>query len=319
MAGIGRTAKKKMTTENKAMRFSFIGSAVFVVAELISFIVTGSHTILMDCIFDAVDLVLIGPFLVLIPLLYKPATERHPFGYGQFESLFLILKYGALLCVCAATLIQNIELIMQGGHKVNARDVAAFEIAVMLGCLFMYLVLYVMSRKYSSQIIKSEMYAWKLYVFTSSGIAVAFIAQIFIERTSYAYLTPYMDPAVAIVLTGILLVEPIRAIIKNVKDLLLFSAPKEQVDHVREIAEEELRKYGAEITFLDVIRTGRKVWIEIYINEDSDIVSVRYLANATRAIKKRLKGYFDQYYLDIIPDVEEVDNSPSGSTESTHS
>lgn len=299
-------AKKKMTTENKAMRFSFLGSAAFVVAELISFIVTGSHTILMDCIFDGVDLILIGPFLVLIPFLYKPETERHPYGYGQYESLFLILKYGALLCVCAATLIQNIELILRGGHTVNAHDVAAFEIAVMAGCLFMYLVLYRISRKYSSQIIQSELYSWKLYIFTSSGIALAFLVQIPLEKTSLAWLTPYTDPVVAIVLTGILLIDPIRSIVKNVKELLLFSAPKEQVDYVRSIAEEELKKYGSEITFLEVIRTGRKTWIEIYVDENSDLVSVRHLANATRSIKAKLKGYFDQYYVDIIPDVGEV-------------
>lgn len=296
--------RKKLTTENKAMRFSFAGSAAFVVAEVISFIVTRSHTILMDAIFDAVDLILIGPFLVLIPLLYKPETERHPYGYGQFESLFIILKYCALLMVCAGTLVSNVRLILNGGHKVNAEDVAVFEIAVMAGCLFMYLVLKHFSRKYESQIIASEVYSWKLYIFTSCGIAIAFLVQLLIERTSLAFLTPYMDPVVAIILTCILLVEPIRAIIQNIKELLLFSAPKEQVDHVRSIADEELSKYGLVITFLEVIQTGRKTWIEIYVDENSDVVSVRQLANATRAIRVRLKGYFDQYYVDIIPDVE---------------
>ena len=61
--------KRKMLVEKRAMRFSFLGSAAFVAAELISFFWTGAHTILMDCIFDGMDLILIGPFMVLIPFL----------------------------------------------------------------------------------------------------------------------------------------------------------------------------------------------------------------------------------------------------------
>ena len=104
------TEEKKLRTEKHAMRLSFAGSAAFVVAEFVSFFMTGSHTILMDCLFDGVDLVLIGPFLLLIPFLYKPETERHPYGYGQVESLFIVIKYGVLLTVCVTTIILNIPL-----------------------------------------------------------------------------------------------------------------------------------------------------------------------------------------------------------------
>ena len=257
--------KRKMLVEKRAMRFSFLGSAAFVAAELVSFFMTGAHTILMDCIFYGMDLILIGPFLVLIPFLYRPETERHPYGYSQFESLFIILKYSALLVVCAATIVDNIRLIQSGGHLVNAGDVAAFEFFVMAGCLTVVLALHRLSKKYSSQIIQSELYAWKLDTVTSCGIAIAFLLQIVMEHTSLAWLAPYMDPAVAIALTCLLLAEPIKEICENVKEILLFSAPSETVDHVREIAAPEVAKYGAEITFLEVVQTGRKTWIEIYV------------------------------------------------------
>lgn len=54
--------------------------------------ITHSHSLLTDCLFDAADLVMIGPFLVLVPLLYKPVTEKHPYGYAQVESLFLLVN-----------------------------------------------------------------------------------------------------------------------------------------------------------------------------------------------------------------------------------
>lgn len=296
------TEEKKLRTEKHAMRLSFAGSAAFVVAEFVSFFMTGSHTILMDCLFDGVDLVLIGPFLLLIPFLYKPETERHPYGYGQVESLFIVIKYGVLLTVCVTTIILNIRLILSGGHMVKAEDVASFEIIITLGCLLVYLFLRYFSNKYASEIIRSELYAWKLDIFSSLGIAAAFLLTWFLKGTKADFLIPYMDPVAAIALTLSLLVEPVRAIHRNLKELLLFSAPKEVVEEVRRIAEEELSKYSCDITFLEVIRTGRKTWIEIYINSESDLVSVKHLAMANRAIYERLRGRFDQYYIDIIPD-----------------
>ena len=270
------TEEKKLRTEKHAMRLSFAGSAAFVVAEFVSFFMTGSHTILMDCLFDGVDLVLIGPFLLLIPFLYKPETERHPYGYGQVESLFIVIKYGVLLTVCVTTIILNIRLILSGGHMVKAEDVASFEIIITLGCLLVYLFLRYFSNKYASEIIRSELYAWKLDIFSSLGIAAAFLLTWFLKGTKADFLI--------------------------LKELLLFSAPKEVVEEVRGIAEEELSKYSCDITFLEVIRTGRKTWIEIYINSESDLVSVKHLAMANRAIYERLRGRFDQCYIDIIPD-----------------
>lgn len=298
--------KRKMLVEKRAMRFSMLGSLAFVVAELISFFATGAHTILMDCIFDGIDLVLIGPFMVLIPFLYRPETERLPYGYHQFESLFVVIKYGALLIVCIGTIVDNVRLILSGGHLVNATDVAAFELFVMAGCLVVSCILTFLSRRYASEIIRSELYAWKLDTVTSCGIAIAFLVQIGLEHTSYSFLAPYMDPVVAIALTCLLLKEPILEIRDNIKELLLFSAPEEQVSHVRGIAKKALAPYGATITFLEVVTTGRKTWIEIYIQDSSDTISIRQLSQATKEIREALDGYFDDFCVDLIPDIDAV-------------
>lgn len=298
--------QRKMLIERKAMRFSMLGSLAFVAAEFVSFFVTGAHTILMDCIFDGMDLILIGPFMVLIPFLYRPETERLPYGYHQFECLFVVIKYSALLVVCAGTIFDNVQLILSGGHLVNAGDVAAFELAVMAGCFAVFLILRSLSRKYESEIIRSELYAWKLDTVTSCGIAIAFLVQIGIEHTGLAFLAPCVDPSVAIVLTCLLLREPVVEIRDNVKELLLFSAPKEQVDHVRGIAKEALQPYGARITFLEVVTTGRKTWIEIYIQDAEDTISLRELTKVNEAIRKGLDGYFEDFGVDLIPDIDAV-------------
>ena len=84
--------KSKLKIEKLILRLSFMGSILFVLSEGIMAWITHSHSLLTDCLFDAADLVMIGPFLVLIPLLYTPVTEKHPYGYSQVESLFFLVK-----------------------------------------------------------------------------------------------------------------------------------------------------------------------------------------------------------------------------------
>lgn len=298
-----RMEERKLKIEKRAIHFSFAGTLFFAVLEFIMFLIIGSRAVLMDFIFDFVDVILAGPFLVLIPLLYKPETERRPYGYGQFESLFIIIKYVGLVFVCMMLLIQNISTILKGGASVNAIDVFSYEsIAALITFLF-YIGLTYISKKYQSVIIAEEVYSWKIDVWISLSLSISFLLSILMQDTRLAYLTPYVDPLVAIIMTVILLINPIREIIRNVKNMLLISAPLTEVNYVREIAQDELDKYDCKISFLEVLQIGRKVWIEIYIDPDSDVVLLRYLKQAQIRIKWRMKDHFDQFYVEIIPDL----------------
>ena len=128
-------AASKMKLEKRMINLSFIGSVLFVVAEGVMAYISHSHAILMDCVFDVTDLIMIGPFLVLVPLLYRPVTERRPYGFSQVESLFLVIKYSVLLVVTIQLLIDSVQSILHGGHMVNASQLAGFEFGVFAGCL----------------------------------------------------------------------------------------------------------------------------------------------------------------------------------------
>ena len=54
--------KSKLKIEKLILRLSFMGSILFVLSEGIMAWITHSHSLLTDCLFDAADLVMIGPF-----------------------------------------------------------------------------------------------------------------------------------------------------------------------------------------------------------------------------------------------------------------
>lgn len=303
------TGKKftKEEIEKKVLRLSFIGSCLLSGSEIIMALILRSYAVMMDGIFDSAELVMMGPFLVLVPLLYKPVNERHPYGYSQVESFFLIIKYSVLLTLMLLLINTNVHVIMSGGNRVNPSMIAVYEMLLGAASVFMYLMLAHISRKYESPTVHAELYLWKTDIVGSSGIAVAFLAQYVLGDTVLAAFAPYMDSAVAIVMSVLLLREPVSEIVRGFKQMLLFSPPEDVMRRVHEVVNKNLEGLPYRATFIDVIQTGRKTWIEVYLKEnlDTSLIDVRHWTKMREYVIEDLKDDFDQIYVEFIPDLSE--------------
>lgn len=303
------TGKKftKEEIETKVLRLSFIGSCLLSGSEIIMALILRSYAVMMDGIFDSAELVMMGPFLVLVPLLYKPVNERHPYGYSQVESFFLIIKYSVLLALMLLLINTNVHVIMSGGNRVNPSMIAVYEMLLGAASVFMYFMLAHISRKYESPTVHAELYLWKTDIVGSCGIAVAFLAQHVLGDTVLAAFAPYMDSAVAIVMSVLLLREPISEIVRGFKQMLLFSPPEDVMRRVHEVVNKNLEGLPYRATFIDVIQTGRKTWIEVYLKEnlDTSLIEVRHWTKMREYVIEDLKDDFDQIYVEFIPDLSE--------------
>lgn len=303
------TGKKftKEEIETKVLRLSFIGSCLLSGSEIIMALILRSYAVMMDGIFDSAELVMMGPFLVLVPLLYKPVNERHPYGYSQVESFFLIIKYSVLLTLMLLLINTNVHVIMSGGNRVNPSMIAVYEMLLGAASVFMYLMLAHISRKYESPTVHAELYLWKTDIVGSCSIAVAFLAQYVLGDTVLAAFAPYMDSAVAIVMSVLLLREPISEIVRGFKQMLLFSPPEDVMRRVHEVVNKNLEGLPYRATFIDVIQTGRKTWIEVYLKEnlDTSLIDVRHWTKMREYVIEDLKDDFDQIYVEFIPDLSE--------------
>ena len=296
---------KKLKTEKKILNLSLAGSIMFLLAEIFFAIYTGSKAVLMDCVYDIADLVMIGPFIVLVPLLYKPMTERKPYGFAQVESLFVLIKYCILLGVDAVLVLNCVKTILSGGNEVDANVLAVFELAVSAGCVIMYLILTRFQKKYSSPSIKAELFIWKLDALSTLGVGCAFVLNLILMRTSLSFICPYVDPGIAIILAIVLIKEPIEMILDSLRSLVLFAPDKEIKEKIEEISKAELSAEGCEITTIEVIKTGRKIWAEIYFLPAGNTIDLVRLKELDRRINETAKAEFDSVYIDLLPDMEE--------------
>ena len=293
-----------LRTEKLILKISFTGSFLLLIAEIVMAFVSRSQAIIMDCLFDVADIIMLGPFMMLVPLLYQPVTEKRPYGFSQVESLFLIVKYGILIVFTVKLVVDNVRLLMSGGHHINAGAVAIFEMTMAVLGLAMYLILRHMNKKLSSPTTKADLCMWRIDALSTFGVGVAFIVQIILQGTSFRWIAPYIDPLIALTMAVILIREPIVMFAESIKNLILFAPKKEIVDDIRQKAYEALKKYKYDIEFLDIIKTGRKIWIEVYITPEADLVSISNLKRAHDEIIGEISQLYDNVYLEIIPEIE---------------
>ena len=100
-----------------------------------------------------------------------------------------------------------------------------------------------------------------------------------------------------------LIVEPVKMIISNLSNLVLFAPNQEIMDDIRMVADKHMEKVYYDIEFLDVIQTGRKIWVEIYISSHDNLVNIKILLQMRDEIREELRKEFDQVYVELIPEL----------------
>lgn len=292
-------------TEKLILRISLFSGILFVIVELVMALYTQSQSILMDTAFDASELIVIAASLLLTPLLYRPITEKRPYGYAQCESLFIVVKGFMLTAVTLSLISSNIQVMLNGGNHVNTTLISLFELILSAISLAVLLTLRYFSKKLHSPIIKAEIYGWKIDVIAGMGVSIAFLIPAFLKNTPLAGLAPYFDQIVAVLLALLMLPEPIKMVVKASKDMLLFAPGDDIVARVKIMIEPVCQSMDLEIIFCDVLQTGRRTWIAVTLKSSHEDWKLSQLKETYDVLMNDLHTEFEDISLELIPSLEE--------------
>ena len=219
----------KEKQEQIVMRISFWSGVVFALAELIMAIFSKSQSVLADTVYDSTELVVIGLTIYIIPLFYKPVTEKHPFGYAQLESILILLKGFMFIAVMMVLIMNNVQIMLNGGNEIDHMQVSLFETILTCFSALILLILMRINKKVTSPTVDVEIYGWKIDVFSSIGVSLAFFLSSFLVHTPLSCISVYFDQIVAIILALGMMKEPIQMIGESFRSLMLLS-PDEKED-----------------------------------------------------------------------------------------
>ena len=297
--------KEKMNYEQRLLHVTVAVGILFSVIEVMMAIYTNSQAVLMDSIYDGAEAVVLALMVFLVPLLYRPYSERKPYGY-QLESFFLLMKGGFLAAVTIGLIVGNVQMIVNGGNHVDQGMIGWFELFLAVLSAVILIALLVMNRRVDSPLIKAELLGWKIDVCSSIGVAAAFLCAGLLADTSLAWLSPYVDQIIAIVIAMIMLPQPWRMMKDAFRSLILFAPEEDVTQRIRRLADHEFERYSYEPTFYNIIQTGRKLWVEIYIRNDTNMINVTQLAAIQKQLSSSLQDIYDDVYVEITPDIKEA-------------
>ena len=289
---------------NVVGRISITGSTIFVILEIVMAVITRSQAVLLDSVYDGVEILMVFVSLSLVPLMYKPSSESHPFGYQQIESLFVVVKGAIMIAVTVGLIINNIQIIFHGGQHVNFSMVAYFEMSATLVSIAVIFLLRRMNSKLTSPIVIMEIQEWQIDSVASFGMCIAFFLPQIITVEWFQPLIPYLDPILAIILSLFMLPVPIKTVITGLRDLFLLPPEEETVQEIKEIVSPILATYGDTKLYYDILRTGRKLWISVYITMNRDMISISKFKSVQKEIIQALSKEYQDFYFELLPDIE---------------
>lgn len=286
--------------EKQILLMSFFSGLLFAVAEFIFSIYSHSQSALTDAVYDASELVFIALLLFLTPLFHKPVSEKHPYGYFQIESIFVIIKGVMMLSVTMGVSMEVLDSALSGGNPVNNAQVAGFQCCLGVASIVIFLLMKRLNRNLSSPTIEAELLGWKLDILYSLGMAVAFFVSIQLESTPLGVITPYFDQIVAVFVMVFMLPESIRVLWRAVKDIFLFSPDETFMKEIKTICNPVLEQYRFTPVFFDMTKTGRHLWVAVYFRIDTASLAVQDLSDALQAINEKAKEKYQDCTCELI-------------------
>ncbi len=296
--------QSRLKLEKRALAISMYGGIFFVFIEFAMAVFTTSQSILMDSVYDAAELIMVIASFRIIPLLYRPTTEKHPFGYSQVETIFVTIKGAMLTAVTVGLVLSNIQIIRDGGHIVPFASVAAFEFSAVFISLIVILVLRKLYKKTNSPLVKVEIDGWIIDSAASTGLGIAFILPKLFNWNWLVYISPYLDQIMAIVLSLFILPVPIKTVIVSLRELFLFAPDSETIENIKEISSSVLSKYNIDVVMYDIIKTGRKLWISLYFTVPGDTISISALAKIQKELETALIYKYPDLYVELVPEFD---------------
>ncbi len=243
-------------------------------------VVVHSNAILFDGFYSLLSTLLSFGALYVGRLVLQEEDRVFQFGRNQIEPIFILFRSIVFISLSVYSLVLNTSILLKGGRYIPPEHVLVYAVVALVCSSFVFFKLNSSKKQMYSVVIDVETLQWKTNAFLSACILIVFGAGwLFHDLPLYCKIKYYIDPALVVVLSLLVVGYPLKAFKKNLKELMLI-APNDSLEkEVNRITEELVKHHGFEDYRVRVVRSGRKYFIDVNILVDAawDIKSVSSL------------------------------------------
>lgn len=261
-----------MNTEQGLLRLSIIITVLVAGFGIVFGLLSGSFSIVFDGVYSLADASMSVLALIVATLIRRHTTEgdasrrlaeRFNMGFWHLEPMVLAIN-GTLLCgVSLYALINAIGSLLSGGRHLEFGFAIVYAALTSLICFSLAVLEFRANKRIRSDFVALDAKAWIMSGSISLALLIAFIVGALLENTAWAWLGPYIDPAVLAIICLIIIPIPVLTIRQAFSDVLMVTPPalKQQVD---EVAAKVVAQYGFHYWQAYVAKVGRARQIELY-------------------------------------------------------
>ena len=218
---------------------------------------------------------------IIIKTLNKPPDDLYNFGYEKYEPLAVALQGALIIIVCLVCIKFAIQDI------VHAEDIVRYDIPAIAsfcsGIIAISVSFYIKktARNTNSPILETAGLQWIVDGALAFAVCVGFTFGFFMRHFGYTNITPYLDPAMSIILALFLIKAPVKTIMHSMLELLDVVPSENVQDKVKEVVEQyKPRSFG--IRRLRCRKAGRKIFLDIcfIVHGNLTVDKIEELANS---------------------------------------
>lgn len=260
-----------MRSEQDILRQSVIAIFALAGVGVLFGVLTGSSSIIFDGIYSALDGTMTLLSLLVARLITQSLSERtrarlvrhFTMGFWHLEPMVLGLSGALLIGAALYALITAISSLLSGGRELQFGQAIFYAVVTLGTALAMAAYVRRENRHIGSLFLALDAKAWAISAALSGALLVAFCFGWAIEGGAWAWMQPYVDPAILAVVSAAVLPMPIPTVRQALADILLVT-PRELKAHIDAVAEAAVARYGFLTHRAYVARVGRGRQIELF-------------------------------------------------------
>jgi len=261
-----------LTSEQGVLRLS-IAVTLFIALIGIGFgLASGSFSIVFDGVYSLVDASMSGLSLVVVKLITSHARaermsrklrERFTMGFWHLEPMVLALNGILLTGVALYALINAASSLLEGGRDLEFGLALVYAAVTVSACLAIAIAEARANRKIGSDFVRMDVKGWVMSASITAALLVAFCVGYLVQDTQWAWISPYIDPAVLALVCLVIIPLPMSVVRQALSEMFLVT-PSDLKQHVDDVAQAFVARHGLQSYRAYVAKVGRSREIELY-------------------------------------------------------
>lgn len=291
---------KDSQLEKRCIMTSIAGLVVLSVLGITAGILTDSATLIIQTFLYIIDVIVAVLSLKILKKLTNPPDENYNFGYYKLEPI-LVNSQGALMI--AGAMIGIMFAIQDIIHEDNVKNyflIFTTTCLVLLINFSIWLYLYLNYKKIKSPFLKAAAMQWLSNLFETIGIIGGFFLAYLMHYSAnqtLVRLSPYVDPAMAIILSLLILKIPVKLYKESLVDLLDANPGKDISDAITLYTKKALKEqYHLETNVeIKLRKAGRGMFLILIFK-----VPVSYSFEHVHGIMQSLHHDISRSFQDVV-------------------